>query len=66
MPMYDYKCEVCGAVHEAYSLMSRRDRDDVVCPACGASGCKRQVSAAALTGGAGGTRPASSMPPLPT
>ena len=50
MPIYDYKCNACGAVHEARMAISERDRDDIVCPACGVTGSRRLLSAPAVTG----------------
>jgi putative FmdB family regulatory protein len=66
MPLYDYKCDICGHVHEAYSSIAERDRDDVECPLCGTAGCRREVSAAAVTSDSSSM--SSSMPfsPVPT
>ncbi len=64
MPLYDYKCPECGDVHEARFAIDQRDRDDVVCPACGSAGCRREVSAASVTGISAGSDPA--LPPCAT
>jgi putative FmdB family regulatory protein len=47
MPLYEYRCEACGASEEKLEGISAPDRHD--CPACGGSdGMRRQVSVAAF------------------
>jgi len=33
MPLYDYECDKCGGIFEAYSSIA--DRDNMKCPECG-------------------------------
>jgi putative FmdB family regulatory protein len=44
MPIYAYKCSVCGFAKDALQKMS--DAPLTVCPACGASAFQKQVTAA--------------------
>ena len=44
MPIYEYRCEVCGHGHEAMQKMS--DAPLVDCPACGKATLTKMVSAA--------------------
>jgi putative FmdB family regulatory protein len=47
MPIYEYQCSACGALHEALQKVSDPPLAD--CPACGAKGAlKKKVSAAAF------------------
>lgn len=46
MPIYEYRCQDCGASHEAIQKIS--DAPLVDCPACGAPSLKKQVSAPAF------------------
>ena len=47
MPIYEYQCSACGALHEALQKVSDAPLAD--CPACGAKGAlKKKVSAAAF------------------
>jgi putative FmdB family regulatory protein len=46
MPIYEYQCKACGALHEALQKIS--DPPLVDCPACGAPELKKKVSAAAF------------------
>jgi putative FmdB family regulatory protein len=66
MPLYDYRCDECGHVHEAFSSIAGRDRSDVECPLCGTRGCQREVSAGAVMGGESGFGSPSSFPSVPT
>ncbi len=43
MPFYEYRCDACGELHEALQKVS--DDPLVECPACGASGLQRLISA---------------------
>jgi len=66
MPVYDYKCDSCGVVHEARVSISERDRDDIACPACGAKGSRRLLSAPAVTGMGAMAEPPMPQCPAPT
>ena len=44
MPIYEYRCEECGADHEALRRIS--DPPLTTCPACGAEALRKRVSAA--------------------
>lgn len=46
MPIYEYECKECGALHEALQKMSDALLTD--CPACGKSALQKKVSAAAF------------------
>lgn len=46
MPIYEYQCSECGALHEALQKIS--DAPLTECPACGASALRKKVSAAAF------------------
>jgi putative FmdB family regulatory protein len=62
MPMYEYRCQDCGALYEQLRRMSEAD-NDLECPRCGSKQVKRQVSACAVnsggtnSGGGGGCSP---------
>jgi putative FmdB family regulatory protein len=43
MPIYEYKCDVCGEVFERIVFASDKD-EPVECPACGKMKSKRQLS----------------------
>lgn len=65
MPIYAYRCEVCGFAKDVLQKMSDAPLTD--CPSCGKSGFKKQVTAAGFQlkgsgwyvtdfrGGSGGT-----------
>ncbi len=44
MPIYAYRCEACGHAKDALQKIS--DAPLTICPACGASAFKKQVTAA--------------------
>ncbi|MBT3335010.1 MAG: zinc ribbon domain-containing protein [Methylococcales bacterium] len=44
MPIYEYKCQYCGNVHDALQKMDAEPLTD--CPACNESGLKKMISAA--------------------
>jgi len=44
MPIYEYQCQACSALHEALQKIS--DAPLVDCPACGKPQLKKKVSAA--------------------
>ena len=49
MPIYSYCCEECGFAQEVLQKLS--DSQLTECPACGKSSFKKQLTAAAITGG---------------
>ena len=49
MPIYEYRCEACGASSSA--LLSRFDSPDPTCPSCGEPRLRRLVSTFATAGG---------------
>ena len=54
MPIYEYVCRACGKQFEELVLKAS-DEAGVVCPACGADGAERMLSAcAAHVSGPGG------------
>lgn len=54
MPIYDYRCEECGASFDV--LISWRDKDKVRCPECGSASVSEKVVtfASASSGSSGG------------
>lgn len=46
MPIYEYQCTACGALHEA--LQKASDELLKECPSCGESALRKKVSAAAF------------------
>ena len=46
MPIYEYQCGECGALHEALQKISDEPLKD--CPTCGQPALKKKVSAAAF------------------
>lgn len=49
MPLYEYACG-CGTRFEKVVPFAAADSPDLACPACGARGCRRLLSSAALLG----------------
>jgi putative FmdB family regulatory protein len=47
MPIYEYRCEACGAVSEY--LVGLGDDERIQCKVCGASGMNRILSASSFT-----------------
>ena len=47
MPIYEYRCEACGAVSEY--LVGVGDDEKIQCKMCGASEMKRILSASSFT-----------------
>jgi len=43
MPIYEYRCEVCGHLHEVLQRMS--DSPLTMCPKCGEEGLRKQLTA---------------------
>ena len=53
MPLYEYRCAICGAKEEKLQAISAADQHD--CPECEApAGMKRQLSVAAFSLAGGG------------
>ncbi len=50
MPMFDFKCPVCGSAFEEF-LRPSDPINDVECPECGSARVERQLSAFAVHGG---------------
>jgi putative FmdB family regulatory protein len=53
MPIYEYRCQVCGDTFEKF-LPSMNSRQDFSCPACGSAQIKRAISWFARSGAASG------------
>ncbi|HUX06534.1 MAG TPA: zinc ribbon domain-containing protein [Acidobacteriota bacterium] len=51
MPLYEYRCESCGAAFEKLVMTSKRD--EVTCNKCGSKQTRRQLSTFATSGGGG-------------
>ncbi|MFZ5927976.1 MAG: FmdB family zinc ribbon protein [Acidobacteriota bacterium] len=49
MPMYEYRCQECGAKYEQLRRMSEADTN-LECPLCGSRNVCREVSACAIGG----------------
>lgn len=49
MPMYEYRCQDCGAKYEQLRRMSDADKD-LECPLCGSHNVRREISACAIGG----------------
>jgi putative FmdB family regulatory protein len=47
MPIYEYRCEACGAVSEY--LVGVGDEERIQCKACGSSGMNRILSVSSFT-----------------
>ena len=47
MPIYEYRCEACGAVSEY--LVGLGDDERIQCKVCGGSGMKRILSVSSIT-----------------
>lgn len=60
MPIYEYRCENCGALFE--KLVSYSKRDEVKCDQCGAEQTTRQVSTFATSGSSAGCSPSGGSP----
>jgi putative FmdB family regulatory protein len=53
MPLYEYRCESCRKVFEAYKRLS--DDAKEVCPACGGSSSRVGISLFSTGGGRSGS-----------
>ena len=63
MPMFEYRCEACGAQFEEIVTGDRKPE----CPECGAPEVEKLFSAFAVgSGGRSSSKPSSSAPPVPT
>jgi len=49
MPLYEYRCMVCGETFEIVTSLAERD-EKAVCPACGGHDTARVFSPIALAG----------------
>ena len=47
MPIYDYRCEHCGALYDVYHKV-REVAEDVLCPDCGSREHKKMMSVPAV------------------
>lgn len=54
MPMYEYRCQVCGEQYEQLRRMSEADTN-LECPHCGSPQVELQVSACSIGGCGGGS-----------
>lgn len=54
MPMYEYRCQECGARYEQLRRMSEADTN-LECPRCGSEKVRREVSACAIGGSSSGS-----------
>ena len=50
MPIYDYRCDECGATYDVLHKV-REIQDDVVCPSCGSAKHTRLISAPSVSMG---------------
>jgi len=51
MPIFDYHCEDCGSTYEIFHKV-REKTEDILCPNCGSTHSKKQISAPSIaTGG---------------
>ncbi len=50
MPVFDYRCDDCGSVYEVFHKV-REKTEDVVCPSCGSTHARKQMSAPAVSMG---------------
>ncbi len=57
MPAFDYRCDDCGSVYEVFHKV-REKTEDVVCPSCGSTHARKQMSAPAVS--MGGSSPVQS------
>lgn len=50
MPVFDYHCQDCDATYEVFHKV-REKSEDVVCPQCGSTHARKQMSAPAVSMG---------------
>ncbi|MBN2372025.1 MAG: zinc ribbon domain-containing protein [Vicinamibacteria bacterium] len=60
MPLYEYRCQECGATTEA--LVTIAKRDDAVCSKCGSRKLERKLSTFAVRGSSAGNDIGGSCP----
>ena len=48
MPIYDYRCNACGATYDVFHKV-REIREDIVCPSCGSPEHTRLISAPSVS-----------------
>lgn len=48
MPIFDYHCSDCGAKYEVFHKV-REKTEDVLCPECGSTNYKKQMSIPAVS-----------------
>jgi putative FmdB family regulatory protein len=53
MPIFEYKCQKCGAEFDELDSISNRDKPHK-CPACGSRRSERQLSVFSASSGDGG------------
>ena len=54
MPIYDFRCQVCGKVSE-FLVANFSDSSALVCPSCGSQSLERLISAPSLLKGTANT-----------
>jgi putative FmdB family regulatory protein len=50
MPVYDYRCNDCGALYDIFHK-GQEIADDVVCPSCGSKSSKKLMSVTQMSMG---------------
>jgi len=50
MPIFDYHCTDCGMTYEVFHKV-REKTEDIVCPKCGSTHSKKQMSAPVISMG---------------
>jgi putative FmdB family regulatory protein len=63
LPIYEYRCEVCGARFEKLTLTIGQEPPDLGCPTCGSGDLQRLISPVAVHGGDPGSLPEEESPP---
>lgn len=59
MPIFDYHCDDCGSIYEVFHKV-REKAEDIVCPQCGSTHSRKQISAPAVSMGAASSSGSSS------
>jgi len=62
MPIYDYRCDDCGASYDVFHKV-REVVEDVVCPSCHSSKHTRLISAPSIRMNSTTSKSASETPP---
>lgn len=60
MPIFDYRCSDCGSTYQIFHKV-REVVEDVVCPTCGSTHSKKQMSAPAVSMGGSSSSESSSQ-----